>query len=81
MKPDVSSFGVDNVKFADGTTEEIDAVIYVVGFKSLHSCLDDFDAGIFTGRKLSIKFSTICIDKNNIRKWLSKICSSKTNGS
>ena len=54
MKPDVSSFGVDNVTFADGTTEEIDAVIYVVGFKSLHSCLDDSDAGIFTGKKLSI---------------------------
>ena len=43
---------MDSATFVDGTTEEIDVVIYVVGFKSLHSCLDDSDAGIFTGKKL-----------------------------
>ena len=50
MKPDVQSLGPKTVTFVDGTTEEIDAIFFTVGFKSLHSFLDDAEAAIFGGK-------------------------------
>ena len=50
MKPNVQSLGPKKATFVDGTTEEIDAIFFTVGFKSLHSFLDDAEAAIFKGK-------------------------------